>query len=284
MILMEKIIYGKYIADKVKEDVKNFVSSLGVRKPRLAVIRVGNDPASEAYVRGKENDCSECGIKTITFYYYEIKEEDLLYLIERLNNDHTIDAILVQLPLPKNINEEKIINAISNDKDVDGFGKENVAKLSTGEKGILPCTPYGVMEILKYIGMNDLSGKHAVVIGRSNIVGKPMARLLLENNATVTVCHSKTENIKNYTKTADILISAVGNPHMIKKDWIKDNSVVIDVGISRKNGHLYGDVDLEDVIDKVSYITPVPKGVGLVTRAMLLKNTVECYKNIHKTT
>lgn len=279
---MGKIIYGNDFAKVVKNYVSSEIASLNGPNPVLAIINVGNDPASEAYIRGKKKDCIECGIIPKLYHFDSISEENLSNLIMELNIDDSVNGIIVQLPLPKNINPAKITNLIFAEKDVDGFNNENVANLYTGNECICPCTPYGVIRLLEYMGYNDLSGKHAVVIGRSNIVGKPMAQMLLNKNATVTICHSKTENLKEYTKTADILISAVGKPKFINNEYVKENSIVIDIGITRlENGKLSGDVDLENVLDKVRYITPVPKGMGLVTRAMLLENTLKCYKKFY---
>ena len=277
---MGKVIYcdafAKCVKEYIKSEIKNF-------SPVLAIVNVGNDPASEAYIRGKKKDCIECGIIPKIYHYDEISEEELTELIIKLNLDDSVNGIIVQLPLPKNINPQKIADLIFKDKDVDGFGKDNVSNLYTGNNCIYPCTPLGVIRILEYLGYNDLTGLHAVVIGRSNIVGKPVAQMLLKKNATVTVCHSKTVNLKKYTSSADILISAVGKPKFIKKEFVKNNSIVLDIGINRlENGSLCGDVDLDDVIDKVKYITPVPKGMGLVTRAMLLKNTLECFKRQYR--
>lgn len=273
---MGKVIYCDSFAKSVKEYIKFEIKNFS---PVLAIVNVGNDPASEAYIRGKKKDCIECGIVPKVYHYDEISEEELTELIIKLNLDDSVNGIIVQLPLPKNINAQKIANLIFENKDVDGFGKNNVSNLYTGKNCIYPCTPLGIIRILEYLGYNDLTGLHAVVVGRSNIVGKPAAQMLLNKNATVTVCHSKTKNLKEYTKTADILVSAVGKPKFIKNDFVKDNAIILDVGINRmENGKLCGDVDLEDVLDKVKYITPVPKGMGLVTRAMLLENTLECFK------
>lgn len=277
---MGKVIYCDTFAKSVKEYIKSEIKNFG---PVLAIVNIGNDPASESYIRGKKKDCIECGIIPKIYHYDEISEEELTELIIKLNLDDSVNGIIVQLPLPKNINSQKIANLIFKDKDVDGFGKDNVSNLYTGNNCIYPCTPLGVIRILEYLGYNDLTGLHAVVIGRSNIVGKPVAQMLLKKNATVTVCHSKTVNLKEYTSSADILISAVGKPKFIKKEFVKNNSVVLDIGINRlENGSLCGDVDLDDVIDKVKYITPVPKGMGLVTRAMLLENTLECFKRQYR--
>lgn len=273
---MGEVIYCDSFAKSVKEHIKSEIKNFS---PVLAIVNVGNDPASEAYIRGKKKDCIECGIVPKVYHYDEISEKELTELIIKLNLDDSVNGIIVQLPLPKNINAQKIANLIFENKDVDGFGKNNVSNLYTGRNCIYPCTPLGVIRILEYLGYNDLTGLHAVVVGRSNIVGKPAAQMLLNKNATVTVCHSKTKNLKEYTKTADILVSAVGKPKFIKNDFVKDNAIILDIGINRmKNGKLCGDVDLEDVLDKAKYITPVPKGMGLVTRAMLLENTLECFK------
>lgn len=280
---MGNIVYGNIISDEIKENIKNFIEMSvknGNRQPHLVVIMVGDNQASKVYVSGKNKDCMQVGIKNTTLYYDDISEEDLISKIKELNNDKTVDGILIQLPLPSHINKDHIFNILNPQKDVDGFTPLNVGKLYLGQDTFVPCTPKGIIKILEYIGYYDLSGKKAVVIGRSNIVGKPIAQLLLNKNATVTICHSKTQNIIEQVRQADIVVSAMGNAKLIKKDWLKENSIVIDVGINRdENNKLCGDVDLEDVIDKVKYITPVPKGVGLLTRAMLLENTIIAYKN-----
>lgn len=280
---MGNIVYGNIISDEIKENIKNFIEMSvknGNRQPHLVVIMVGDNQASKVYVSGKNKDCMQVGIKNTTLYYDDISEEDLISKIKELNDDKTVDGILIQLPLPSHINKDHIFNILNPQKDVDGFTPLNVGKLYLGQDTFVPCTPKGIIKILEYIGYYDLSGKKAVVIGRSNIVGKPIAQLLLNKNATVTICHSKTQNIIEQVRQADIVVSAMGNAKLIKKDWLKENSIVIDVGINRdENNKLCGDVDLEDVIDKVKYITPVPKGVGLLTRAMLLENTIIAYKN-----
>lgn len=280
---MGNIVYGNIISDEIKENIKNFIEMSvknGNRQPHLVVIMVGDNQASMVYVSGKNKDCMQVGIKNTTLYYDDISEEDLISKIKELNEDKTVDGILIQLPLPSHINKDHIFNILNPQKDVDGFTPLNVGKLYLGQDTFVPCTPKGIIKILEYIGYYDLSGKKAVVIGRSNIVGKPIAQLLLNKNATVTICHSKTQNIIEQVRQADIVVSAMGNAKLIKKDWLKENSIVIDVGINRdENNKLCGDVDLEDVIDKVKYITPVPKGVGLLTRAMLLENTIIAYKN-----
>ena len=276
-----KIIRGKFIADDIKADIKSYVDTLKEnekRIPHLVVLVVGNNPASLTYVQGKSKDCQEVGIKnTTTFFGESISERVLIQAIKDLNEDDTVDGILVQLPLPSHIDENAVISAIDPDKDVDGFHPINVGNMNIGRDCFLPCTPKGIMSIFKYLEY-DLTGKRAVVIGRSNIVGKPIAKLLMDKNATVTICHSKTNNIIKEVKRADIVVAAIGQPKMINSEWIKKGAIVIDVGINRdENGKLCGDVDFDDVIDKVKYITPVPGGVGLLTRAMLLENTIESY-------
>lgn len=282
---MGKVIHGSVIADKVKNDIRNYIRQLktdGERLPHLVVILIGNNQASEAYIRGKGRDCDEVGIQNTTLRYEDISEEELLEKINMLNTDASVDGILVQLPLPEHINEKHVLEAISPRKDVDGFHPQNVGKMYIGEETFLPCTPKGVIRILEELGFDDLKGKKAVIFGRSNIVGKPVAKLLLDKNATVTMCHSRTKDIAGEARQADIIISAMGRAKLIKKEWIKDGAIVIDVGMNRdEQGKLCGDVDLEDVIDRVSYITPVPGGVGRTTRAMLLENTIEAYQG-HK--
>ncbi len=275
-------IDGKAVAAKIKDECALKAEELKARgkEPGLAVIIVGNNPASRVYVNSKERDCKEVGINS---YEYALPEttttDELLELIEKLNNDVRADGILCQLPAPKQIDEKKVLNLISPEKDVDGFHPVNVGRLVTGEKGFVPCTPAGIIEMLKYYSI-DADGKNSVIIGRSNIVGKPMAALMLKENATVTVCHSHTKNLADITRNADILIAAVGKTKFVKADMIKDGAVVIDVGMDRdENGKLCGDVDFENVAPKCSYITPVPGGVGPMTRAMLLKNTLTAAKN-----
>lgn len=247
--------------------------------PGLAVILVGEDPASRSYVKGKEKGCEQVGIYSELIELPEtITEERLLAEIDRLNGDDRINGILVQLPLPKHIEEKAIIERISPEKDVDGFHPISVGRMMTGQDTFLPCTPHGILELVKETNL-DISGKHVVVIGRSNIVGKPVGQLFLNENATVTYCHSKTQNIKELSKLADILIVAVGRPKMVTADYIKEGAVVIDVGVNRlETGKLCGDVDFDNVLDVAGYITPVPKGVGPMTITMLLHNTVESAK------
>jgi methylenetetrahydrofolate dehydrogenase (NADP+)/methenyltetrahydrofolate cyclohydrolase len=274
---MAQIIDGKIVSKLVKDNIKSIIESKKIN-PSLAVILVGNDPASLTYVRNKTKECLEVGISPKDYHLPEdTPEEKLLELIGNLNKDDDIDGILVQLPLPKHINTNKILNAISPYKDVDGFHPENVGKLMIGTPFVEPCTPKGVIRLLEHYGIS-VEGKRAVVLGRSNIVGKPMAIMLLHRNATVTICHSKTKDLSEITKQADILVSAIGIPNFVKADMIKKDAVVIDVGINKveENGKskLVGDVDFENVKEVASYITPVPGGVGPMTRAMLLENTV----------
>ena len=274
------IIDGKAVSAAVKDEVKEQVAALkkdgGV--PCLAVVLVGDDPASKVYVRNKKRACEYCGIKSLEYILDKTaSEQQLLDLIDVLNKEPTVHGILVQLPLPPHINEQKIINAISEQKDVDAFHPANVGRLMTGNPDFLPCTPAGVMEMLK----KDIrpAGKDCVIIGRSNIVGKPMAMLMLSANSTVTICHSKTKNLKEKCLCADILIAAIGKPKFVTADMVKDGAVVIDVGINRtEDGKLCGDVDFDEVSKKASYITPVPGGVGPMTIATLMKNTLTAYK------
>ncbi len=276
------IIYGSEIAKNIKADIKSRVDEIvasGKRKPCLCVILVGDDPASISYVKGKEKACAEIGFasKMITLPQ-ETSEEELLDIVRECNNDDNIDGILVQLPLPKHINAHNIIINIDPNKDVDGLHPLNVAKLYQSQDGFVPCTPQGVMQILKQANVS-LAGKHVVVIGRSHLVGSPVARLLLNENATVTMCHSYTQDLSSITKLADILVVCVGKPRMITKEYVKEGAVVIDVGVNRdENGKLCGDVDFENVKEKCSLITPVPKGVGPMTICMLLVNTLKAYE------
>ena len=271
---MATIIDGKALAKKVKESVKKEAEGLA-RKPGLAVIIVGNNPASRVYVTSKEKDCAECGFLSEEFALpEETKQEELISLIETLNGRDDIDGILCQLPLPDGIDEEAVLMAISPEKDVDGFHPMNMGALLVGKDGFLPCTPYGIMEMLAEYGI-DPKGKRCVVVGRSNIVGKPMALLLLQKHGTVTICHSRTQNLPEVCREADILVAAVGKNHMITKDMVKPGAVVIDVAMNRnEEGKLCGDVDYADVEKIASAITPVPGGVGPMTRAMLMKNTL----------
>lgn len=272
-----KILDGKAVSLKVKESVKvraDELKKFGV-EPTLAVVLVGEDKASQTYVRAKEKACNEYGIKSVAHRLSEnTTQNELLALINVLNLDDSIHGILVQLPLPKHIDTNVVLAAIDPRKDVDGFHAVNVGKLVSGLDGFVPCTPLGVMEILKEYGI-DVAGLNAVVIGRSNIVGKPMANLLLNASATVTITHSKTKNLKEICKNADLIVAAIGKPFFLKADMVKDGAVVVDVGINRlDDGRLVGDVDFEEVAPKCSYITPVPGGVGPMTIAMLLNNTI----------
>ncbi|MBC6974392.1 MULTISPECIES: bifunctional methylenetetrahydrofolate dehydrogenase/methenyltetrahydrofolate cyclohydrolase FolD [unclassified Bacillus (in: firmicutes)] len=275
------IIKGNEVAEKKRAQLKEEVVKLKEQGivPGLAVILVGEDPASRSYVKGKEKGCEQVGIYSELIEFPDtITEERLLAEIDRLNEDDRINGILVQLPLPKHIEEKAIIERISPEKDVDGFHPISVGRMMTGQDTFLPCTPHGIVELVKETNL-DISGKHVVVIGRSNIVGKPVGQLFLNENATVTYCHSKTKNIKELSKLADILIVAVGRPKMVTADYIKEGAVVIDVGVNRlETGKLCGDVDFDNVLDIAGYITPVPKGVGPMTITMLLHNTVESAK------
>ncbi|WP_410986959.1 bifunctional methylenetetrahydrofolate dehydrogenase/methenyltetrahydrofolate cyclohydrolase FolD [Bacillus shihchuchen] len=275
------IIKGNEVAEKKRAQLTEEVVKLKEQGivPGLAVILVGEDPASRSYVKGKEKGCEQVGIYSELIELPEtITEECLLAEIDRLNGDDRINGILVQLPLPKHIEEKAIIERISPEKDVDGFHPISVGRMMTGQDTFLPCTPHGIVELVKETNL-DISGKHVVVIGRSNIVGKPVGQLFLNENATVTYCHSKTQNMKELTKLADILIVAVGRPKMVTADYIKEGAVVIDVGVNRlETGKLCGDVDFDNVLDVAGYITPVPKGVGPMTITMLLHNTVESAK------
>ena len=277
------LIDGKAFAERLVGSVGVAVEELSNThsfKPGLAVVLVGENPASEVYVKNKVRQTNNSGMVSIEHRLpEETSEEDLLSLVKDLNEDEKIDGILVQLPLPDHINENSIINSISPSKDVDGFSIPNVGLLSTSGKGLIPCTPLGCLLLLKD-QLGDLTGKNAVIIGRSNIVGKPMAQLLIKESCTVTIAHSKTKNLENVCRNADILVAAVGRPHFVKEDWVKDGAVVIDVGINRlppegdKKGRLVGDVDFENVSKIASAITPVPGGVGPMTIACLLRNTV----------
>ncbi len=275
---MAELIDGKKVSQELKDDVRTEVEGLKDKgiEPVLAVILVGQDPASTVYVNNKKKACEYTGIRSLSYELpEETTEEELLELIDKLNEDDNCDGILVQLPLPKHINEDKIIKRISPDKDVDGFHPESVGRLSLGERGFKSCTPAGVIELLKRSG-TQIDGKHAVVVGRSNIVGKPMAMLLLRENATVTVCHSHTANLKELTRLADILIVAIGKPKFIDASYVKEGATVIDVGIHRLEGKkLCGDVDFESVSKVAGKITPVPGGVGPMTIAELMNNCME---------
>jgi methylenetetrahydrofolate dehydrogenase (NADP+) / methenyltetrahydrofolate cyclohydrolase len=273
-----KIIDGKQIANNIREDIKLEVDELSKKGiiPGLAVILVGNNSASRTYVTNKQKSCQALGMKSLLIELSDtITEFELLDKINELNNDESIHGILVQLPLPKHISEKKVIETIIPEKDVDGFHPINIGRMMTGQDTFLPCTPYGIMEMIKKEGIS-IEGKHVVVIGRSNIVGKPSGQLFLNENATVTYCHSKTKNLSTYTIQADILIAAIGKAKFVTEDMIKKDAVVIDVGMNRdEHGKLCGDVDYDRVKDKASYITPVPGGVGPMTITMLLFNTLK---------
>lgn len=275
---MTTILDGKKLSIKILDELANNLSKLDA-KPHLVVILVGDDPASELYVGMKKKMAEKIGIKsTVLKYPQDTEEKVILDKIEELNNDNSVHAILVQLPLPKQIKESAVIQAISPKKDADGISPENIGKISIGvEPYAYPCTPKGILKILDEYNI-DLNGKHFVMVGRSNIVGKPLAQMALNRNATVTICHSHTKNLSDIIKTADILVSAVGKSKIIKKEMIKSGSVIIDVGTSKINGKTFGDVDFGNVNEWVSYITPVPGGVGPMTIASLMENTYELFK------
>lgn len=275
---MAQIISGKELAARIKQRISSQVEELktGGVNPCLAVVLVGDDPASAVYVRGKESDCRECGIESRMLRLpADTTQDQLLEQLKQLAEDRSVHGILVQLPLPAQIDEQAVIAAIPPEKDVDGFSPVNVGRMMIGEECFLPCTPAGCIEMLKSTGM-PIASKRAVVLGRSNIVGKPAAMLLLRENATVTICHSKTENLAQLCAEADILVAAIGKAKFVTGDMVKPGAVVIDVGINRdENGKLCGDVDFAAAEQKASFITPVPGGVGLMTRAMLLVNTIQ---------
>ncbi|MBF2560352.1 bifunctional methylenetetrahydrofolate dehydrogenase/methenyltetrahydrofolate cyclohydrolase FolD [Listeria welshimeri] len=282
---MGQIIDGKKLAKEIQERVTTEVAELAKidKKPGLAVVLVGDNQASRTYVRNKQKRTEEAGMKSVLIELPEtVSEEKLLEVVEELNTDDTIHGILVQLPLPKHILEEKVIDTISYDKDVDGFHPVNVGNLFIGKDSFVPCTPAGIIELIKSTG-TQIEGKRAVVIGRSNIVGKPVAQLLLNENATVTIAHSRTKNLPEVAKEADILVIATGLAKFVKKEYIKPGAIVIDVGMDRdENNKLCGDVDFEDVIEEAGFITPVPGGVGPMTITMLLANTLKAAKRIWK--
>jgi len=271
------IIDGNAIASKRRAAVAERVKGLKARgiRPSLAVVIVGEDPGSQVYVRMKQKDCDEVGILSEKYALPATTSQDeLLVLVEDLNARVDIDGVLVQLPLPSQIDEDVVLEAISPEKDVDGFHPMNVGRMVVGKETLLPCTPHGIIVLLEEAGV-DLAGKEAVVLGRSNIVGKPVAILLLEKHATVTICHSRTRDLCGVVRRADVLVAAVGRPKMVKGDWLKPGAVIIDVGINRlEDGTLVGDVDFESAVEVASAITPVPGGVGPMTRAMLLENTL----------
>lgn len=278
---MYKVISGKEVSLSVKQRVAEEVKELKEKgiETSLAVILVGEDPASKVYVNNKKKACEFCGIRSLEYLLPEdATEEELLSLVQKLNDDESVNGILCQLPLPKHFDEQKVINLIKPEKDVDAFHPENVGHIMIGDYNFLPCTPAGIMEMLKSENIS-LDGKHCVIIGRSNIVGKPMAMLMLKENATVTVCHSHTKNLKEIVKQADVVVAAVGRAKFVTADMIKDGAVIVDVGINRgEDGKLYGDVDYDACCEKSSYITPVPGGVGPMTIATLMQNTVTAAK------
>lgn len=273
MILLD----GKSLSAKIKDELKGSINSY-VQTPILAVITIGDDAASEVYVKNKRKACEYVGMSFLHLDYAScVKEETVIKKIKQLNKDKSINGIIIQLPIPKNFNVSKIINTIDSSKDVDGLTNTQAGKLIQNEKCLMPCTPKGIMEILKEYKI-DLEGKHVVIVGRSNLVGKPLMLECLNKNATVTMCHSKTKDLKSFTKDADILVVAVGKKYLIDKTMVKKDSVIIDVGINRIDGKLYGDVN-PNVEEVCAYLTPVPGGVGPMTVSMLLKNTFEAYKN-----
>lgn len=282
---MATILDGKAVSAAVKQEVRAEVEALreGGLQVGLAVIIVGDNPASRTYVNNKKKACAEAGIHSEEYALpASTTMDELLALIDELNHKDSIHGILCQLPLPEGLDEKAVIAAIAPEKDVDAFSAQNVGHIMIGDYSFLPCTPAGIMEMLKYYNI-PIAGKECVVIGRSNIVGKPMAMLLLQQNGTVTICHSKTQNLAEVTRRADILVAAVGIPHFVKADMVKDGAVVVDVGMDRdENGKLCGDVDFAAVEPKASYITPVPGGVGPMTIATLLKNTVTAAKQMKK--
>ncbi|WP_010093190.1 bifunctional methylenetetrahydrofolate dehydrogenase/methenyltetrahydrofolate cyclohydrolase FolD [Ornithinibacillus scapharcae] len=283
--MVAEVISGRDLSMKLKAEMKQEIDTLKERGiiPHLTVVLVGDDPASRSYVSGKKKASNEIGMSSEIIELPEsVSEVELLKVINRLNQDSTVHGILVQLPLPVQINVQHIIESIDPKKDVDGFHPINIGKMMTGEDTFLPCTPYGIMTMLHSKNIS-IEGKHAVVIGRSNIVGKPVGQLLLNENATVTYCHSKTKDLKAFTKLADILVVAIGKPNVITKDYLKEGAVVIDVGINRlSDGTLTGDVDFKSASEVASYITPVPRGVGPMTITMLLHNTIKAAKGLVK--
>lgn len=278
---MYKIISGKEVSLSVKQRVAEEVKELKAQgiEPCLAVLLVGDDPASKVYVNNKKKACEFCGIRSLEYILpADASQEEVIELITKLNNDKSVNGILCQLPLPKHIDEKSVLNLIKPEKDVDAFHPENVGHIMIGDFNFLPCTPAGIMEMLKSENIS-LDGKHCVIIGRSNIVGKPMAMLMLKENATVTVCHSHTANLKDIVKQADVIVAAVGKAKFVTADMVKDGAVIVDVGINRgEDGKLCGDVDFDGCCEKSSYITPVPGGVGPMTIATLMQNTITAAK------
>lgn len=277
---MNKIIDGKLISKKIKDELKERVEKFDI-KPTLVVISVGDNEASKVYVKQKEKCANYIGINYKHIHFDNIEEDLLLKEIDKLNEDKSINGIIVQLPLPKTLNETIIVNRIDKNKDVDGLTYNNAGLLLNNKDCLVSCTPKGIMRLFKEYNV-DLAGKNVVVIGRSILVGKPMMNLLINANATVTLCHSKTKNIEKITKKADILVVAIGKKHFITRDMVKSGSIIIDVGINRDNDKLYGDVDYDNLLDKVKMITPVPGGVGPMTVVMLMENTIEAYMSMNK--
>ena len=271
------VLDGKNLSDKIKNEIKSKIKKYSI-KPTLAVIQIGNDEASNIYINSKRKACENVDINFIHEKFNEdVNEQEVINKINELNNNDYVNGILIQLPIPKQFNTYKLLNLINKNKDVDGLTDINAGLLFKDYNNLIPCTPQGIIRLLEEYNI-DLLGKHAVVVGKSNLVGKPLAILLLQNGATVTICHSKTIDLKQYTKQADILICAVGKKDLITKDMVKENAVVVDVGMNRVNGKLYGDVDFENIKDIASYITPVPGGVGPMTVAMLLSNVLKNYE------
>ena len=279
---MTTVIDGKILSTQIRENLKVDVINIKEKYsevPHLVVVLIGDDPASESYVKAKTIACKQVGIKsTLIKLPSEISESNLLKEIDLLNNDENVHGILIQLPLPKHISQDTVIDFLNVSKDVDGLTPTNISRLHTLRYSILPCTPKGIITMLKSEGIT-IQGKHAVVIGRSNLVGKPISQLMLKENASVTICHRYTENLKDITVHADILISAVGKAKFVTKDMVKKDAVCIDVGLSRENGKLYGDFDFPNMLDHVSHITKAPGGVGPMTITSLLENTIECFLN-----
>jgi methylenetetrahydrofolate dehydrogenase (NADP+)/methenyltetrahydrofolate cyclohydrolase len=280
---MAVLLDGKTLAAEIRAEIRLQVQA-GIDRcgivPHLAVILIGEDPASQSYVRGKENACQKAGIRSTVFRESEtISEDEVLKIIDQLNADPNVHGILLQLPIPRHLNAERIISRIDVRKDVDGFTPDNVAALASGRPDMVPCTPLGVLRLLEKYQI-EIQGKHCVVVGRSSIVGKPMAWLFLKENGTVTICHSKTTDLPSITRQADILVVAVGQPGMISSEHVKEGAVVIDVGISKINDEIRGDVEFDVVFPRASHITPVPGGVGPMTIACLLENTLKCYRRL----
>jgi methylenetetrahydrofolate dehydrogenase (NADP+) / methenyltetrahydrofolate cyclohydrolase len=276
---MAEILDGKWLSSTIKEELKGKADELkGVRLPKLVVVLVGDDPASHTYVNAKEKACKDVGfISKVHRLSADTTNEELLSLIKSLNEDETVDGILVQMPIPKHLDSKAVILTIDPNKDVDGFHPINVGKLHSNEKTFVPCTPLGVMELLKAYNI-DVNGLNAVVLGRSHLVGRPIAQLLVSANATVTICHSRSKHIDEICRRADLVVAAVGVPHFVKKDWVKKGAIVVDVGIHRtEDNKIIGDV-VSEVMEVASYMTPVPRGVGPMTIAMLLSNTFDAYK------